>query len=307
MTGADVTAVIVTWNSRELVRRCLAALDEHAPRGRSLEVIVVDNGSRDGTVDMLRRERPAVRVIANAENLGYTRANNQGIAVASGKFLLLINADAFLTPRAADRMLEALEADPGVAVVGPRLEFGDGSWQRWTAGRAPSISAAANHYLFLERVSPTRFPGIYLGADTATDLDVEWVSSACLIARADAVREIGGMDERLFTYMDDVDLCERLRGRGWRIRYVPSATVTHLMGGGSGGVASEAAIRSFNAYFARRNGPAARLALRSLQVAGFALRAIAYAGAAAVRGEPSLRARAGAHWRSLRLAWGGAR
>jgi len=307
LTGVDVTAVVVTWNSRDLLRRCLTALREHAPDGRSLEVVVVDNGSQDGTVELVRREWPEIRLITNDENLGYTRANNQGIAVARGRYLLLVNADAFVAPGACDRLLAAIESDPGIAVAGPRLVFGNGSWQRWTAGRMPSLRAAANHYLFLERLSPTRFEGLYLGEDTTVARDVDWVSSACLLTRAEAVGAIGGMDERLFTYMDDVDLCQRLRDRGWRIRYEPSATVMHLMGGGTGGIASAAALRSFNAYFARGRGPAARVALRALQVLGFALRAAAFAGASLVRREPALRARAGAHWRSLRLSLGGVR
>ncbi len=312
MTGVEavpaVSAVIVTWNTRDLLVRCLAALDRHAA-GHVLEIIVVDNGSGDGTADLLRRERPDVRLVANAENLGYTRANNQGIALARGRYLLLVNADAFLTEAALDRMVAALDADPRVAVVGPRLVFADGTWQRWTAGRAPSLRTAANHYLFLERLAPASraFGGVYLGDDTSETRDVDWVSSACLLARADAVGGIGGMDEDLFVYMDDVDLCQRLRDRGWTIRYVPAAQVTHLMGGGTGGVASAAAIRSFNAYFARRHGPLSLLGLRALQLAGFTLRAGAYAAAGVVRQEPSLRARARAHWRSLRLVWEGAR
>lgn len=313
MTGAevgpDITAVIVTWNTRDLLARCLAALRRHPATGRSLEIIVVDNGSSDGTDAFLRREHPEVRLVANRQNLGYTRANNQGIALARGRYLLLINSDAFIEEGTLDRMLEVIEAEPRVAVVGPRLVFGDGSWQRWTAGRAPSLRAAANHYLFLERVAPAsgRFAGLYLGVDTRRQRAVDWVSSACLLARADAVAEVGGMDEALFLYMDDVDLCQRLRDRGWTIAYVPSAQVTHLMGGGSGGVASPAALRSFNSYFSRRHGAAALLALRALQLVGFAARAALYAGAAALRREPLLRTRAGAHWRSLRLVWEGSR
>ena len=306
MTGADatpdVTALIVTWRSRELLERCLAALDRHAPTGRAMEIVVVDNDSRDGTVEYLRDARPDVRLLANEENVGYTRANNQGLAIARGRQILLINADAFLTAGAADALLAALESDPRVAVAGPRLAFGDGSWQRWTAGREPSLVAAANHYLFLERLSP-RLRGLYLGADTREARTVDWVSSACMVVRADAMRAVGGMDERLFTYMDDVDLCRRLRERGWLVRYDPRAQVTHLMGGGTGGIASAAAIRSFNAYFARRHGRGAALALRALQTVGFAVRAFAYAGAAALRGDGALRTRAAGHWRSLRLLW----
>jgi GT2 family glycosyltransferase len=299
----DLTALIVTWRSRDLLERCLAALDRHAPVGRAMEIVVVDNGSRDGLVEYLLAERPDVRVIANNENVGYTRANNQGLGIARGRDVLLINADAFLTAGAADALLAELDGDPRVGVVGPRLEFDDGSWQRWTAGRAPSLVAAANHYLFLERISP-RLAGLYIGIDTRAARTVDWVSSACMVVRAEALRAIGGMDESLFTYMDDVDLCQRLRDRGWLVRYVPQAQVTHLMGGGAGGIASAAALRSFNTYFARRHGRAALVALRAVQIAGFAVRALAYAGAAALRSDRALQTRAVGHWRSLRLVWG---
>ena len=313
MTGVemrpDISAIVVSWNTRDLLVRCLAALDRHRASGRTMEIIVVDNGSTDGTAELVRRERADVRLIANPDNVGYTRANNQGIAAARGRYLLLINSDAFLEPLALERMLEDIETDPRAAIVGPRLVFGDGSWQRWTAGRAPSLRSAASHYLFLERIAPRSrlFGGVFLGDDTRVARTVDWVSSACLLARADAIAEVGGMDEQLFVYMDDVDLCQRLRDRGWKIRYVPAAQVVHLMGGGMGGIASAAALRSFNAYFSRRHGRVALAALRALQLAGFSMRAAAFGAAALLRREPALRARAGAHWRSLRLVIGGAR
>jgi GT2 family glycosyltransferase len=283
--------------------RCLAAIDRQMTADHPIEIVVVDNASADGTAAVIRRERPDVRLIANDLNLGYTRANNQGIAIARGHYLLLINSDAFITDGACERMLTLAEAEPRVAVVGPRLVYGDGRWQRWTAGRAPSLRSAASHYLFLERLGNAAFAGVYLGEDTRMTRTVDWVSSACMLVRADAIREIGGMDERIFTYMDDVDLCQRLRDRGWTVRYCPQAEVVHLMGGSTApSVASDTALRSFNAYFARRYGRGSLAALRVLQFVGFGLRTVAYGIAAVVRRRPDLRARAGAHWRSLRFA-----
>jgi len=312
LTGGDVfptpavSAIVVTWNMADLAARCLASLRDHGPGADAMEIIVVDNGSADGTVDMLRRDWPDVRLIANSENVGYTKANNQGIAIARGRHLLLINADAFATPGCLARMLDRLVRDDRAAVVGPRLVYGDGSWQRWTAGRAPSLRAALNHFLFLERLGrgAPALAGLYLGVDVHEARRVDWVSSACMLVRADAFRAVGGMDERLFVYMDDVDLCQRLRDAGWHIWYEPAAEAMHLMGQGSRrrqGGASPAALRSLNQYFARQHGHSAAAALHLIEVIGFGVRAAMYAAAAVLRREAIFRDKARTHWMFLRL------
>lgn len=313
MTGAsapDISVIIATWNTRELLARCLDAIAAHEPAQGALEVVVVDNGSLDGTAAMVRERYRGVVLIENARNLGYTSANNQGIAMARGRYLLLLNSDAFVTAGACDRMLAFAEADPRIGAVGPRLVYGDGRWQRWTAGRAPTLRTALNHYLFLDRLAPriTGCGGLYLGDDTTRARRVDWVSSACMLVRADAVRAVGNLDERIFTYMDDVDLCERLRAAGWSVWYCPDAQVVHLMGGSStGGVgaAAPAALRSFNAYFARRHGRLASIGLRAVQLVGLAARVVLYEAASALRREPELGRRARSHLRSLGVVLGG--
>ena len=309
MTGADarieVSAVIVAWNGRALIDECLRSVFAHAG-GRSLEVIVVDNGSTDGTAEHVRSSWPEVSLIANEQNAGYTRANNQAVKVARGRYLLLINADARLEPGCLEALVARLDRDDRAAIAGPRLVFGDGSWQRWTAGRAPGLAAALNHYLFLERLSP-RFGGLYLGRDVRDARVVDWVSSACLVARRDAFDEVGGMDERFFVYMDDVDLCQRVRDRGWRVWYEPVAQCVHLMGKTTRPVAGSIApdaLRNFNRYYARRNGRAAALALRAIEAAGFALRVALYRAASFARGDPTARDKARMHRAYLRLALG---
>lgn len=312
MTGVDalptptVSAIVVTWNMVDLLRRCLAALQDHGPRGGEMEIIVVDNGSADGTIAMLRQEWPDVRLVANADNLGFTKANNQGIAIARGRQLLLINADAFLTAGCIERMVDRMTKDDRAAVVGPRLVYGDGTWQRWTAGRAPSLRAALNHFLFLERLGrgAPALGGLYLGVDVREARRVDWVSSACMLVRADAVHAVGGMDERFFVYMDDVDLCQRLREVGWHVWYEPAAEAIHLMGQGSRrrqGGPSPAALRSLNQYFVLRHGEAAAAGLHLIEIIGFGLRAVIYTTAAFVRRETNLRDKARTHRTFFRL------
>jgi GT2 family glycosyltransferase len=300
-----LSVIIVSWNAAALTDRCLRSL-RSATLAERTEVILVDNGSTDGTVEMVRSGFPEVTVIVNPSNEGYTRANNSGIAVATGRYILLLNSDAFVDEDCVRRLIEQLERRPHAAAVAPRLVYGDGSWQRWTAGSAPTLRTAANHYLFLERLRPGHpaFAGLYLGADVREPRRVDWVSSACMLLRSDALRAVGGLDERLFVYMDDVDLCQRLRDAGWEVWYCPEAQCTHLMGQIVRGQASGppvAALRSFDRYFSARHGRGAVVTLRAMQVVGFGLRAAAYRAAALIWRRPLLATQAKSHFASLIL------
>ncbi len=295
----DINAIIVNWNTRDHLQGCLESLATHGASRATTEVIVVDNASSDGSVALVRENWPNVRLIENAENEGFTKANNRAIRVSNGKYLLLINSDARLTPGALDHMLDWMERHPRAGVIGPRLVYGDGSWQRWTAGRAPSLGAVVNHYLFLERLGLPRLRGLYLGRDVRQPFRPDWVSSACMLVRRAALDEVGLLDERLFVYMDDVDLCQRMRDGGWDVWYCPGAQVVHYMSQSTTrevGSASPAALRNFNAYFAARHGPVACTALRAVEAIGSGLRAVAYGLAAGLRrGDPYLAGRARAH------------
>lgn len=309
MTGGEARAVlsviIVSWNTAALTERCLRTL-RSTLLSVPTEIIVVDNGSTDGTADVVRTRFPEVTLVANASNEGYTRANNAGIAIAKGRYLLLLNSDAFVKDGCVERLIAELEQRPRAAAVAPRLVYGDGRWQRWTAGSAPSLRTAANHYLFLERLLPGRraFAGLYLGADVRQPRRVDWVSSACMLIRANAMHAVGGLDERLFVYMDDVDLCQRLRDTGWEIWYTPQAEAIHLMGQVVRGQASGpplAALRSFEQYFSARHGGGAVFALRAIQILGFGSRAAMYRLAALIWRRPILAQQAKSHLASLVL------
>ena len=312
MTGVDPTAaagiaaVVINWNTRDLLARCLESLRANAPAHRSLEIIVVDNGSTDGSAEYVRTDWPDVRLIANEKNEGYTRANNQAIRASTSPYLLLVNADAFVLPGCIDRLVERLEADDRAGVAAPRLVYGDGSWQRWTAGRAPSLVSAAAYFLFIERVlSAARRRSLYLAQDIRTAFQPDWVSSACMLVRRAALDDVGLLNERFVAYMDDVDLCQRLRDGGRSVWYCPEAEAMHVMGGSTRrrtGRPSPAAMRSFNRYFRDRNGRAASLAMRGIEAAGFGARAGALALAGALRQKEHLRERARAHWAYFQLA-----
>lgn len=293
---------MINWNTADLLAECLQSLDAYPATGRSTEILVVDNGSSDGSQQMVRDNWPNVELVALPENVGFTRANNIGIRRSRGEFLLFINADALVTPGCLDRMLERMLSDPRAGAIGPRLTYADGRWQRWTAGREPSIGAALNYYLFLERLSP-RWRGLYLGRDVKLAFQPDWVTSACMLVRRAALDEIGLMDEGFFVYMDDVDLCRRLREANWHVWYEPETSAIHYMGQShlrETGSVSPRALRTFNQYYARRHNAIAIAALQCLEGAGHAIRASLYFGASVLaRQRPNyrvFRSMARAHW-----------
>lgn len=304
-----MTAIVVSWNTADLLDRCLGSLRDHAPSGWATEVIVVDNGSTDGSADLVRDRWPDARLIANEVNRGYTAANNQAIAVAGGEQLLLINADAFLTPGCADVLLERMALDPQAAVVAPRLVYGDGSFQRWTAGREPGPGAALVHFSGLG--TATRWGthrGLWLGRDVRTPFQPDWVSSACMLVRRSAIDAVGAMDETWFVYMDDVDLCRRARRGGWTVWYEPAATAIHLMGQSTKrqtGAASPAALGNLNRYVRLHRGRVAAVGFRAAEVVGFGSRAVTHTAMGVVRS--GHRGAARAHWQNLVTSLGGTR
>jgi N-acetylglucosaminyl-diphospho-decaprenol L-rhamnosyltransferase len=303
----DLTTIVVNWNTVDLLDDCLRSVEREVPVGMTNRTIVVDNASSDGSVDLLRRDWPSVDVIANSENVGFCRANNQALRASSSPWVLLINTDARLTQGSLARMLAHLDADPRAAIVGPRLEYGDGTFQRWTGGAPFTLSTLASYLLgldhFARRVPPLR--GIYLSHDTAEPFLAGWVSSAVMLIRRAALDEIGLLDDRIFVYMDDVDLCQRAIDGGWHVWYAADATAVHFMGASTKrttGKASPEALRALNRWFVRRHGPRAGRVLRGLEALGFGARAAAYGGRALTRRDPAARRQAAAHLTHLKLS-----
>ncbi|HEX3394278.1 MAG TPA: glycosyltransferase family 2 protein [Acidimicrobiales bacterium] len=225
----DVSAVVVNYNTRAYLLRCVASLRADGVQ----EIVVVDNDSDDGSQAALAAVDDATFVPSGA-NLGFGSAANIGVAATSGRLLLIMNPDAVVLPGAVPALAAALDADGGLAVVGPRVENPDGTCYP-SARRFPALGVAVGH-AFLGLVRPdNRFTRRYKMLDVDRDraADVDWVSGTCMLARRPAFEAVGGFDEAYFMYVEDVDLCWRLHRAGWRVGYEPRARVVHKVGASS--------------------------------------------------------------------------
>ncbi|MCM8749445.1 glycosyltransferase [Thermomicrobiaceae bacterium CFH 74404] len=226
----DLSVVIVSYNVREHVLGCLetvyASLRGSGLRG---QVIVVDNASSDGTVEAVRAAFPGVEVIANRENRGFAAANNQGIRRARGRVVVLLNPDTRVAGDALGRLVHYLDENPAVGVVGPRLVYPDGRTQP-SRRRFPTLltgfleSTVVQDYWRDNRVLRRYYVADRSDAETQ---EVDWLVGACLAVRREAIETAGLLDERFFLYSEEVEWCWRIRRAGWRVVYLPEATVYH--------------------------------------------------------------------------------
>ncbi len=228
MTAPDVSIVVVNWNTRDLLRDCLIALAANAQV--MTETIVVDNGSTDGSVEMLAAEFPGVCVIANASNVGFAPANNQGLARARGRYALLLNSDTCVAPDALTNLVDFMDAHPQAGACGPQLRNADGTLQP-SGRRFPTLASTLGELLPV----PERWRHKWRGDLEKRDYDqvcpVDELSGAALCVRRAALEQVGFLDEDFFFLGEDIDLCWRLKSAGWQVFYVPTARVTHYWGG----------------------------------------------------------------------------
>ena len=223
-------AVVVNYDGGDHVVACVRSLLDDPSAGGAHEVVVVDNGSRDGSDDRSEREL-GVRVIRPGRNLGYARAANLGIAATHAEIVAVCNPDAELRSGSARVLLERFAREPDLAALGPRIENVDGSTYP-SARRVPALGDTIGHavlgLVWPENPSTRRYR--QLDADPDEPRDVDWVSGAAIWLRRQALDTVGGWDERYFMYVEDVDLCDRLRDAGWRVAYEPKARVVHVQG-----------------------------------------------------------------------------
>ena len=214
----DVSVVIVSFNTREVLRECLLALARESA-GLRVQTLIVDNGSKDHSIEMLRSDFPAVELIVSAENLGFGRANNLALQQARGRYLVLLNSDAFLTPGSLTRSIESMDHDPRIGLGGGRLIGRDGSWQP-SARRFPRLTTDLFTYSGLSALYPrSRIFGSFdrTWADPMQAAAVDWVPGAYSIIRAQALADAGTFDPRFFLYYEEVDLCRRIKEAGYSI------------------------------------------------------------------------------------------
>lgn len=287
MTSPLISVLIVTWNCRDLIGPCLDYVFE-SRIGHSVEVILVDNASHDGTADLVRTRYAGVRVIESSENLGFGRGNNMAATQASGDYLLLLNPDAYLTdPNALATLAAALDEDRDgvIAAVAPALVNPDGSHQLGDGGHAPTIGNIVRHQWLISRFVPG-MPGFYFNRPALFKRErvaAQWLAATCLLMRRKAFDAVGGFDPAFFMYGEDVDLGMRIAATGLQQWLLPQTKVLHLQGATQRDdpEAVHVSTSFIDAIFALHRGRGMRSALRRRTLAaamasGYLLRALAY-------------------------------
>ena len=222
-----ISILIVSWNTRELLRDCLRSIQQTIPQELH-QTIVVDNASSDGSAEMVARDFPWVELLRNDENLGFGRANNQAFAHARGEALLLLNPDTILHPQAVTRLVDLLKQQPRAGAAGPRILNPDGTLQV-SIYPSPTLLRETWRLFHLDRLLPlSQYSRRKLAARQPTPVDV--LMGACMLIRRDIIDQIGLFDEQFFVYSEEVDLCRRIQQAGWQLVWLPDAEVTHFGG-----------------------------------------------------------------------------
>lgn len=224
-TPLDLSIVLVCWNNKKYLEPCLRSLYETALKSR-FDVIVVDNGSTDGSQQMLSEQFPAVQLLQNSENVGLSKASNQGIKATEGRYVLLLNNDTLVNGPSIDAMVSFLDANPSVGAVGGQLLNPDGTVQSCHN----HFSTLTEEFLIATRLGEFFSEGYPAIIDDNKVGPVGWMSSACLMVRRTALDEIGLLDEEYFIYGDEADLQYRLKMANWQIYYLPHVTTIHYGG-----------------------------------------------------------------------------
>ncbi len=226
-----LSIIIVSWNVKDDLLRCLASLKENPP-SEPFEQIVVDNMSTDGTVDTVRSRHPEVTLIENRENAGFAMANNQGMELSTGQYVLLLNPDTVVHPGSLDLLIRFLDDNPDVGACGPKLLNDDGSAQasvrRFPTFRGVLYSHTVCRLLGLFRPQYREWMMKDFGYDKQTDVDQ--IMGAAMMVRNSVIEEVGRLDADFFMYFEEVDWCYRIKQTGRRIVFLPDAVITHLGG-----------------------------------------------------------------------------
>lgn len=227
----DLSVIILTLNNKKILEDCISSIILFT-KDITYEIIVVDNGSSDGSQDMVRLKYPSIKLLANKVNLGFGRANNNGIKVAQGRYALILNDDTYLAGNAFSQMVKHMDSDSNIGIAGPKLLNPDGSIQR----QGSIFSSFKWSSKYARKVS--------------------FVIGACMFIRMSAIQKIGMFDENLFFYNEDMDICKRARAAGFNIVYFPDASIYHYGGYSSkGGFKKTMLVEGFRGglYYCRKH------------------------------------------------------
>lgn len=228
----DLSIVIVNYNTGKFIVKCLDFIRRNPPHG-SFEIFVVDNNSKDYSVEILKKHYPEVKLIENSSNFGFSYANNQAIVRSRGRYILVLNPDTVVTKGAIDVMIDFMDKNSDVGVGGAKLLNFDGSIQ-YSCRRFPTV-----FYVFFGRQSVfTKFlpynkisrEYLMMDEDYSKNIETDWVFGASMILRREALEEVGIFDEDYFIFVEDTDLCYRMRKKGWKVCYIANAIIYHCLG-----------------------------------------------------------------------------
>jgi N-acetylglucosaminyl-diphospho-decaprenol L-rhamnosyltransferase len=268
----DASVVVVTHNALPWIERCLDSV-------RGEEVIVVDNGSSDGSPDVVRAVMPEATLIEQ-ENLGLAAGWNRGMAAASGRYFLILNSDAWLTEGSLRRLIAFADEHPEAAIVGPRLLNPDGTLQRSVRG-FPTLWRLATEYLFLRKLAPRSrlFNAFYAGGFDHDEVrEADFVMGACMLVRREAVEDAGPLDETFFLFSEEVDWAYRFRQAGWKVLFFPGAECVHVGGASHGGRLFRENVRGHLRFLAKHRGDRYAERARRLLRAATLLRGVVFRG-----------------------------
>ncbi len=306
----DLSIVILSWNVRDLLRQCLESVASGRPLSTNhppltTEIIVVDNAASDGSVEMVHTEFPEVRLIANQTNRGYTGGNNDGIAVAVGRYVMILNPDTRVLADALAAMAAYADARPDVGVVGPQLLNPDGSVQS-SRRRFPTLTTGLFESTWLQPLAPRDVLRRYYMLDQPDDAiqEVDWLFGACFLVRREVIQQVGALDEDFFMYSEEMDWCRRIQQAGWKVVYLPTAQVIHYGGKSSDQVAAQRHIyfqTSKVRYFRKHHGVLTAGVLRVALLAMYAWQLVLEAAKGVLGHKRALRReRVRAYWQVLR-------
>jgi N-acetylglucosaminyl-diphospho-decaprenol L-rhamnosyltransferase len=279
-----VAVVVVTYDALPWIENCLDSV-------RGVETVVVDNGSSDGTVAFVRERYPDVRLV-EAENRGLGAGWNIGIRETTTTYVLLLNADAWMSGGSLDRLVGFADSRVRTAVVGPRLLNLDGTLQRSVRG-FPTVWRLATEYLFLRKLAPrsSALNAFYAGGFDHDEVrSVEVVMGACMLLRREAVDEVGECDEDYFLFSEETDWCFRFREAGWEVVFFPGAECVHVRGASHSGRLYRENLRGHLLFLSKHRGPRVAERARRLLLVSLRLRALVF------RGERGRAYRDGAAW-----------
>ncbi len=310
-----LTILIVSWNVREVLRQCLLSLAHYPATLADQDIVVVDNASADGTVEMLRADFPHVRVIANTTNRGFTGGNNDGLKHLSAfspqpsphaSYVLLLNPDTEVTPGALDALLSYAQTHADVGLLGPQLRYPDGRVQS-SRRHFPTVLTGLLESTWLQSFAPKSLLDRFYMRDVPDDqtAEADWLVGAAMLVREDVIAQVGLLDgARFFMYSEETDWCRRIKNAGWRIIYHPTSIIIHHEGQSSRQVSARRMLL-FNTskvrYFAKHHGRLAATVVRCGLLAQFVWQLGLEAGKWLLGSQrPLRRERVAAYWAVLR-------